>query len=193
MKKIETNSYIQRQAGIGGAVSRLFDSVTTHPAFGHMFRGTNLDPSSGLLGAVTNYLEGTGAMDKEARNLAAISDKMVGQLGSLKAATSCNGLPDVVKELMNDINNDHALLMMTASNPVERNRLLQLFDYRFNSFARAYSTYIHKHGNEIGVVDKKAQAFANKCLDTVSRSAFDLFHRLENSFGPFTQGNDICP
>ena len=118
---------------------------------------------------------------------------MVGQFGSLKAATSCDGLPDVVRELMNDINNDHALLMMTASNPVERNRLLQLFDYRFNSFARAYSTYIHKHGNEIGVVDKKAQAFANKCLDTVSRSAFDLFHRLENSFGPFTQGNDICP
>ena len=193
MKKIETDSYMQRQAGIGSAAARLFDTVTTHPAFGHMFRGTNLDPASGLLGVVTNYLESTGITDKDARSLATIADKMAGQFSSLEAKRLCDGLSDVVKELMNDINADHALLSMTASNPKERVRLLQLFDYRFSTFSRAYVTYINKYGNEVGIVDKKAQDFGSKCIDTVARSAFNLFHRLENKFGPFTQGSDICP
>lgn len=191
MRKIETDSYIHRQAGASNPISRIFDAVTSHPAFGQVFKGTNLDPSSGLFGVVTNYLESTGITDKDARNLAAIADKMARQFSSLKP--NCDELPNAVKEIINEINNDHGILTMTAKNPRDRSRLLQLFDYRFNAFSRSYWAYIGKHNNEVGVVDKKAQDFGNKCVDTVARAAFDLFHRLENSLGPFTQGSDVCP
>lgn len=193
MIKMSTDSYAKKQAGMFDALSRGFHNVVTSPAFGHIFKGTNLDPSSGLLGTVMNYLEETGITDKDARSLAAISDKMASQFRSLKASSNCDDLPEIVRELMNDISADHSILNMTASNRSNRVVLIGLFDYKFGPFARAYHSYMNKHSNEVGSVDKKALEFGNRCLDTVARSAFDLYHRLDGVLGPIPQGTPICP
>jgi hypothetical protein len=193
MYKFDTHSFLEKTSGLGETASRLFNSVFRHPAFGHMFKGTNLDPSSGLLGNALQSMERSGVTDQQARQLLDVVTQITRSLNSLDASHGCRSIPENIVEILNEIHNDTGLMRMSVDVPAENQIILDLFDYRMPQFSRLYDAYIMKHSDPIGNVDKKKRQFAGKCLSILFRSTLDLYRRVQATTGSAPGSDrDIC-
>lgn len=195
MKEIRSKSYSEKKASLGESMSRgfgIFSRMTNHPLWGSFWKGTHLDAKSGLLGQGLQSLERAGVTDKEGRELASVTRDMVSLIDATKP--DCYNIPESLKDVLEQ--------MHVAGNPLLRDYqnksrawrkwCFDNFDYRFGPFARAYTSYINKHTDEIGKVDDKAEKFADSQMSLLFESVYNLSNRIIAAHGT-SPGAPLCP